>query len=58
MSSTITASVNAEESKPAETVHRPCGGIKIGLADGMYEFKKGFGKKFGDMDAEVAELFK
>ncbi len=49
-----TESVEAGERKPTETAH---GGIKIGLANGRYEFSPDFDKKFDDMDAEVAELF-
>ena len=54
MSAKITASVEAGECKSTETAH---GGIKIGLAEGRYEFSPDFDKKFDDMDAEVAELF-
>jgi hypothetical protein len=49
-----TESVEAGERKPTETAH---GGIKIGLANGRYEFSPDFDKKFDDMDAEAAELF-
>ena len=31
-------------------------GIKIGIADGKYAFKPDFDKKFGEMDAEMAEM--
>ena len=54
MSAKITTSVDAGERKSTETAHV---GIKIGLAEGKYEFKADFDKKFDDMDAEVAELF-
>lgn len=54
MSAKITASVDAGERKPTGAANR---GIKIGLAEGKYEFKADFDKKFDDMDAEVAELF-
>lgn len=33
------------------------GGIKIGLADHRFKFKRDFDKAFDAMDSEVAELF-
>ena len=35
---------------------RRSGGIQIGIADGKYAFKPDFDKKFGVMDAEMAEM--
>ena len=35
---------------------RRSGGIQIGIADGKYAFKPDFDKKFGEMDAEMAEM--
>ena len=52
-----TSGDDLEKRKPAEPAQKVHGGIKLGLAEGMYEFKADFDRKFDDMDAEVAELF-
>jgi len=44
-----------QESNPVFTGRT--GGIKIGIADGKYEFKSDFDKKFDEMDAEIADMF-
>ena len=48
----VTASGHEADSLP----ERHGGGIKIGIADGKYAFKPDFDKKFGEMDAEMAEM--
>ncbi len=32
-------------------------GLRLGLADGKYDFAKDFDRKFDAMDAEIAEMF-
>ena len=48
----VTASGHEADSLPV----RRSGGIKIDIADGKYAFKPDFDKKFGEMDAEMAEM--
>lgn len=57
MASMTTSGDDSQKRKPAEPAQKVRGGIKLGLAEGMYELKADFDRKFDDMDAEIAELF-
>ena len=53
----IEVRTNMMNSSKTTESQRRMGGVRIGIADGKYDFAPDFDKSFDDMDAEVAELF-